>query len=62
MKVALSDNDQQNLRENNIISQHEVAYRVGDLYVAENILSGIRRQIKVENLIVENAGKKILKG
>ena len=62
MKVALSDNDQQSLRENNVISEHEVAYSVGDLYVAENILSGTRRQIKVGNLIVENKGKKVLKG
>jgi hypothetical protein len=62
MKVALSDSDQQNLRENQIISEHEVAFRVGDLYVAENILSGQRRQINVGNLITEQVGKKILKG
>ena len=62
MKVALSDDDQKNLRENNIIGEHEVAYRVGDLYVAENVLSCQRRQINVGNLITENASKRVLKG
>ena len=62
MKVALSDDDQKNLRENSVISEHEVAYRVGDLYVAENVLSGQRRQISVDNLIIESAGTRVLKG
>ena len=62
MKVALNDSDQQNLRENNVIGEHEVAYRVGDLYVAENVLTGLRRQISVGNLITESTGKRVLKG
>lgn len=62
MKVALSDNDQKNLRENNVITIHEVAYVVGDLYIAENVLNGTRRPISISGLITENTGKKILKG
>ena len=62
MKIALSDNDQKNLRENNVISKHEIAYRMGDLYIAENILSGQRRQIAVENLLTESTSKRVLKG
>tara|TARA_R110002060_G_scaffold1412_1_gene2823 strand:+ start:920 stop:1108 length:189 start_codon:yes stop_codon:yes gene_type:complete len=62
MKVALSDDDQKKLRENNIISIHEVAYIVGDLYIAENVLNSTRRPISVAGLLTENTGKKILKG
>mgnify|MGYP003663193841 CR=1 FL=1 len=62
MKVALSDVDQKKLRENDVISIHEVAYIVGDLYMAENVLNNTRRQISVAGLITENTGKQILKG
>tara|TARA_Y100001938_G_scaffold134654_1_gene195368 strand:+ start:928 stop:1116 length:189 start_codon:yes stop_codon:yes gene_type:complete len=62
MKVALNELDQKKLRENNVISEHEVAYKIGDLYVAENVLSGQRRQITVGSVIVESSGKRVLKG
>jgi len=62
MKTALSDHDQQHLREQNIISKHEIVYRVGDLYVVENVLNGEKRQIKVGTLLSESSKKRILKG
>ena len=62
MKTALNESDQKKLREDHVISEHEVAYRVGDLYVAENILTGQKRQIQIGHVIVENSKKQILKG
>ena len=62
MKTALSEVDQKRLRENQVISVNEVAYKVGDLYVAENILSGQKRQIQVGCLIIEHSKKRVLKG
>jgi hypothetical protein len=62
MKNALSSQDQQLLREQNIINQHEVAYKVGDLYIAENILSGNKRTIEVVGLLTETGSRRILKG
>ena len=62
MKTALSDHDQQHLREQSIISKHEIVYRVGDLYIVENVLNGEKRQIKVGTLLSENSKKRILKG
>ena len=62
MKIALSDHEQQHLREQRIISKHEIVYRVGDLYVAENVLNGEKRQIQVGTLLSENNNKRVLKG
>ena len=62
MKNALSSQDQKLLREQNVINQHEVAYQVGDLYVAENILTGSKRPIEVAGLLTENGSRRILKG
>jgi len=62
MKNALSSQDQKLLREQNVINQHEVAYQVGDLYVAENILTGNKRPIEVAGMLTENGSRRILKG
>jgi len=62
MKNALSSQDQKILREQNVINQDEVAYQVGDLYVAENILNGNKRTIEIAGLLTENGSRRILKG
>jgi hypothetical protein len=62
MKVALSDHEQKHLREQRVISEHEIVYRVGDLYVAEHVLNGEKRQIHVGALLSENNKKRVLKG
>lgn len=60
MEVCLDDQQQILLRERKIISDQEVAYKVGDLYVAKNILTNQARQIKVTGILSE--GKRVLKG
>lgn len=64
MKLLLSDEVQKNLRANNIISNLEVVYRFGDLFVAENSLTGEKRNLQNVPLhIVENTNSKsLLKG
>jgi len=60
MEVCLDDQQQILLRERKVISDQEVAYKVGDLYVAKNILTNQTRQIKVTGILSE--GKRVLKG
>ena len=62
MKEALSTQQQKILREQNVINQHEVAYKIGDLFVAENVLTGNRRPIQLADILTEEAGRRILKG
>ncbi len=62
MKQVLEDNIQNILRRNNIISSVEVVYKFGDLYIAEDTISGAKRNIESRHIIVESASKKILKG
>jgi hypothetical protein len=62
MKILLSDEDQKKLRESKVISENEVVFRVGDLYVAENIIKGTKRQVEVGKLLTENTNKRVLRG
>ncbi len=64
MKLLLPDEVQRNLRANNIITATEVAYRFGDLFVAENSITGEKRNLQNIPLhIVENTNNKsLLKG
>ena len=59
MKQVLEDNIQNILRRNNIISSVEVVYKFGDLYIAEDTISGAKRNIESRHIIVESASKKI---
>ena len=64
MKLLLSDEVQRNLRANNVITAVEVAYRFGDLFIAENSVTGEKRNLQNVPLhIVENfSNKSLLKG
>lgn len=64
MKVVLNREAQVFLRSNNIISEQEVVYKFGDLFIAENSVTGSRRQLdNIPAHIAENVSKpKILKG
>lgn len=56
----LSDTQQRSLRAKGTISISEVAIKVGDLYVAQNIVTGDRREITVVEPVTET--KQILRG
>ena len=45
--MILEDSIQQRLRSTAVIAENEVAMRVGDLYVAENVLTKERRQLSL---------------
>jgi hypothetical protein len=60
METCLSEELQLKLRNQSVITENEVAYQVGDLYVAVNVISGTRRKITVDNVLSE--GRRVLKG
>jgi len=64
MKIVLNDDIQALLRNRNLISEFEVAYKFGDLVIAEHSLSGMRRQLTdVPSYVVEASNKPdLLKG
>ena len=64
MKVVLSNESQAFLRNINMINEQEIAYKFGDLFIAENSITGARRQLQsVPDYVVENSLKPgLLKG
>ena len=64
MKTLLSNESQTILRRINMISDQEVAYKFGDLFIAENSITGVKRQLEnVPSHISENSTKSsLLKG
>ena len=63
MQKALSNESQETLRREKIILESEVAYSIGDKFVAENVLTRARREIVVPKSLLESYNnKRILKG
>lgn len=64
--MILEDNIQAQLRNSNVITVDEVAMRIGDLHVAENVLTKERRMINLpgtsNNISESNESKGLLKG
>lgn len=58
---SLSANELDILRVNNIIEANEIAFRYGDLYVAENVVTRQRRQLQGVSLLLRE-GRQVLKG
>lgn len=55
----LSDSEQKNLRSRGVISENEIVMKVGDVYVAHNVISSARRPVSLGNVLGEN--KKLLR-
>ena len=64
MKLLLPDEAQKNLRDNRIITANEVAYRFGDLFIAENSITGEKRNLQNVPLYITETlnSKSLLKG
>ena len=62
MKSVLSNDDLRALRESQVISQDEIAYRSGDLVIAENVITSERRVLDNVASYLNESKKKILKG
>ena len=59
----LEENQIKTLRNHRIINKDEIAYKVGDLFVAENVVTKNRRVIHVGfDILKESKNKEILKG
>jgi response regulator RpfG family c-di-GMP phosphodiesterase len=61
MEKPIADNDLQILREKGLLTLHEVAIMVGDVIIAENVLTKERRILETGTLLLEST-KKVLKG
>ena len=60
-KIALTQEDIKRLRESNLIEPDEVVFHIGDLVVAENVVTNERRVLDVSTLLLESS-KRLLKG
>ena len=54
IEKQLSPNDLKKLRSESIIAENEVALMVGDVIVAENVVTKARRVLKVSGLLLES--------
>jgi len=61
IEKILSDLDIKRLRDKGVLQECEVAIQVGDILIAENVLTNVRRVLD-SNLIISESSRKILKG
>ena len=57
----LDEKSTMHLREKNLLAENEFAYKSGDLIIAENALTGVKR-ILGQTSILSEANRRILKG
>ena len=62
MEKYLNENQLVALRQSGLITKNEVAIEVGDLLVAEDVLTKARRIIEKNDAISESNDKRLLKG
>jgi hypothetical protein len=60
LEQALDDAQQRSLRGSGVITESEVAIKIGDLYVAQNIVTSERRPITIHVPMTEQ--KQVLRG
>lgn len=58
----LSNDEQKSLRARGVLQESEVAIRVGDLLVAVDSLSGARRQMSANDVVVNEGRRQVLRG
>lgn len=59
METYLTDDKQEQMRRQGLITQDEVAIKIGDITLAENVLTRERRTIVQQTT---NEGRRILRG
>jgi len=57
----LPDAEQSALRSRGVLTTEEVAVRAGDLLIAVNTLTGVRRAITSESVVTEVSQRRILR-
>ena len=60
-KQQLDEKSTLHLREKNLLSEHEFAYKSGDLIIAENALTGEKR-IVGQTAMLSEVNRRVLKG
>jgi len=61
MERSITEKDVETLRQKGLLNVHEVALIVGDVLIAENVLTKERRILETGGLLLEST-KKVLKG
>ncbi len=63
MEKVLDDLTQKTLREQRTITNDEIAMKIGDIFLAENVLTKTRRKIEMNLNLTESTNKStLLKG
>jgi|ETNvirenome_6_85_1030632.scaffolds.fasta_scaffold15116_2 hypothetical protein len=63
MDQTLDNDTQSKLRDEKIITENEVAIKIGDKHIAENIIDRSRRVIYIPVRLLEgNSNKRVLRG
>ena len=62
MTEYLSDDLQKKLRSIGLITETEVAAKQGDVYIAVSVINDARRVIHVDNTLLLEENKRILRG
>lgn len=62
MEKYLDENFLKELRTSGVLNKNEVAIEIGDLLVAENVISKDRRVIERKHAPIQETTKRLLKG
>ena len=62
MSKYLSEELQRTLREKGVILKNEVIEKHGDLYVDVDVVTGNRRTVQLDSHILNESGKRVLRG
>ncbi len=62
MDQPLNSQSLKKLRDANLISQEEVAFQVGDLLIAENVITKARRILGQSSAVLLESSRTVLKG
>ena len=60
--ISLEHGQLRNLRERGLLKEEEVAYKSGDLLIAENPITGAKRVLGQTAAILTETAKRVLKG
>ncbi len=61
LEKVLSDDETRGLRTRGVIQECEIAIKVGDIVVAENVLTKSRRILDTDQIVLEES-RSVLKG
>mgnify|MGYP003134669467 CR=1 FL=1 len=62
MEKLLSESEMHGMRQTGVLSKDEIALKIGDLVVAENVLTRERRVLDVPRVGTTEGRKRVLKG